>query len=152
RAAAFAKIAARCPYQFRVTRLFAFSPVPDAIGPSIEGAIGITTDVEFFRAMQSNVNEIGGEIFSVWPFASGIGDDKGNIMFPQECEELRHHETLMPNFDGITERTGDIDLRPGARFQVVIMVCPQLRRFTSIARQQVEKIVQAFLVPAQARR
>ena len=90
--------------------------------------------------MQSDVNEIGGQIFGVWPFAGGVGKDKGNVMLPQEREELRRHETIVPNFDRVTNAAGDADPGPGACFEFIVVFFPKVCCFTRVTRQQLEKL------------
>ena len=64
-------------------------------------------------------------MFGVWPFAGGVGKDKSDVMLPQEREELRRHETIVPNFDGVTNAAGDADPGPGARFEFIVVFLPK---------------------------
>src|SRR5205809_5918085 len=45
-----------------------------------------------------------------------------------------------------------IDFHPGARFQLVIMFFCELRRFASVARQQIKKAFKSFFVVTEVRR
>jgi hypothetical protein len=68
-------------------------------------------------------------------------------MLPQEREELRSHETIVPNFDGVTKPAGDANPGPGSSFEFIIMFLPKVCRFTRVTRQQLEKLIQALLIP-----
>jgi len=52
----------------------------DAVSPPLQQFVVVTADVEFRGA---DVNEIGGQIFSVRKFPGGIGEYKGDVMFAQ---------------------------------------------------------------------
>ena len=128
--------------QFRVARLSAAPPQVDPICPPIDRAIVVAAHVKFLRAVEADVNEIGGEIFGVGEFPGGVGNYEGNVFLPEQVEKIRRHKTRMPNFDRVPDRPCDVDLRKGAGFQFVVVffreVCGRLR----VARQQIEKRIQ----------
>lgn len=113
---------------FGIARLFARPPQLDAVSPTVERPVIVTADVKFFRAVQANVNEIGGQIFSVWEFSGGVGKDKGDVVFAQQIEKVGRDEAFVPNFERIAQWAGDIELDPGAPFQLVIVLFGKLRR------------------------
>ena len=55
----------------------------DAVSPPLQQFVVVTADVAFRGAVQTDVNEIGGQIFSVRKFPGGIGEYKGDVMFAQ---------------------------------------------------------------------
>ena len=67
-------------------------------------------------------------------------------MLPQEREELRGHEAIVPNFDGVTNAAGDADPRPGACPEFIVVFFPKVCCFTRVTRQQLEKFTQALLI------
>ena len=69
--------------QFSIVRLSAFAPLFDSLRPPIERAVVISADVKLFRAVEPDINEVGGQIFSIRKFAGAVGDDKSDILFPQ---------------------------------------------------------------------
>jgi hypothetical protein len=135
--------------RFGIVRLFSTSPLPDAVGPPVERFVVVTADVKFFRAVQADVNEIGGQIFSVRKFPGGVGKDKSDFLLAQQIEEIRHHEAFVPNLQRIMQWPGDIHLRPSARLQIIIVMFGKLCRAVCVARQQFKKFFQAFPVPAE---
>src|SRR5581483_774862 len=76
------------PNEPGVTRLSAFAPILDAIRPPIDFTIAVAADVKFFRAVQTDVNEIRGELLDVWPFAGRVCKDEGDFLFLEQFEEL----------------------------------------------------------------
>jgi len=55
----------------------------DAVSPPLQQFVVVTADVAFRGAVQTDVNEIGGQMFSVRKFPGGIGEYKGDVMFAQ---------------------------------------------------------------------
>src|SRR2546423_5642133 len=72
-----------CAIEHGVTGLLAFPPMFDPPRPPIERAVVVTADIKFFRTMEPDVNGICGQIFRIWEFSGGVGDDESNVSLPQ---------------------------------------------------------------------
>ena len=81
----------------------AFQPGFDARRPVVESVGGVAGDVELFVAVEAGVDEVAGEVFHEGPFAGGVGDDGGDVVFSEEGDEVGGFEGVVADFDGVTE-------------------------------------------------
>ena len=55
--------------QLRIRRLLSVIPGLDPVAPAFQRLWGVTAGVEFFGAVQAQIDEITGEVFAIRPFA-----------------------------------------------------------------------------------
>ena len=64
-------------------RLAAVAPRANALGPTLEGRVGVAAFVELRVAVQTNVDEVARQVFEEWPAAGRVGDDERDVLFAQ---------------------------------------------------------------------
>jgi hypothetical protein len=102
--------------------------------------------------VQAQVDEIGGEVLEPRPAAGRVGDDEGDPVAPQQCDERRIDEARVADLDRVAQRPDAIDLEPGAAGEALVMAARQRERRVAVARQHREEGVEALRVEAELRR
>ncbi|MNP27062.1 hypothetical protein D3C76_1199480 [compost metagenome] len=80
--------------------------------------------------MQTQVDEIAGDVFAIRPFTCGVGDDQGRVVALEQADEQRIDKAVMADFHGIAfgalqcvERSIDFDAvdRPRGELQFALV-------------------------------
>ena len=128
---------------FGVFYFCALEPAFDADGPFVEGFGGVAGGVEFFVAVEAEVEEVAGEVFHEGPFAGGVGDDEGDLVGAEEGDEVGGFEGGVADFDGVAEGAIFVDLKPSAAFHEGSMFFGEFGGFFRVAREFVEEALEA---------
>src|SRR6266496_3820043 len=71
----------------RVDGLAPGYPCAYSRSPSCERRRRVTADIELLVAVEADVEQLGGDVLGVRPFARGIGDDKRDSLLAQHRDE-----------------------------------------------------------------
>ena len=77
-------------------------PAPHAAGPFVQAGVGVATGVELIGAVQAHVDEIGGDVEHLRPFAGSVGHHQRDRVLAQQIGELSRLERRVPDFDGVS--------------------------------------------------
>src|SRR5437764_1324215 len=81
--------------QAGIVRSAASRPGANLPLPTLKGGIAVTAHIEFFVAMQADVNKVARRILHEWPLACGVRDDESDVVLDQEFDELFDHERFV---------------------------------------------------------
>ena len=86
-----------------VRRLPTLAPAPDALGPARKRALHIGAPVELLVAVETDVHEVGGDVFVLRPLARRICDHQGDTMLAQQGDEGRVDEGVVADFHRVPQ-------------------------------------------------
>src|SRR5207237_7758528 len=91
------------------------------------------------RAVQPNIDEVGGHLFGRWKFAGRIGDDQGTAKRSKQVVELRCEERHMTDFKCVAVAYARGSLEQRAALQACVVAPGQALRVRGPARQEPQK-------------
>src|SRR5512146_2244787 len=127
-------------------------PGTDALRPSRQRAVRIAAAVQLLVAMQPQVHEIRGDVLRHRPLPGRLCDDQRDALLAQQIDEGGVAKALVPDFDGVTQRTLRVDCEAHPAFHPRRPPPRQPAGRFGVARQHAEEALHALPVVFEVRR
>src|SRR2546423_7387662 len=105
-------------------------PLADSPRPIAKLVFAVTTHVKLLRAVQSDVNEIGGNFFRIRKSASCVRDNESAPVAAQKVVKLVVKVRRMAHFERVSELDWTRRFRDSATFQTMIVPACDLLHLT----------------------
>lgn len=126
-------------------------PRRDTLCPEVEVHIFIAAGVEHLGAVQTDVEEIGGDIHEARP-VDRVGADERDAMTAQQADEIRRNEAGVANLDGVTQRAANEGFEADAALHPRVVLAGKIGCRLAIPRQKGEEFVEQIGVVGELRR
>ena len=117
----------------------------------VESLVGIAAGIELLRAVQPQIDEVGGHILGIGP-RDRVGEDERHPVAPQEGHKGRVEKALMADLDRVPQVAPVPRLGPGALGEPVAAPFGEGGGGLGVARQQCQEMVETLGIEAKGRR
>ena len=102
--------------------------------------------------MQPEIKKICGDVMRLWPARAGVGNDKRDVVLPQQIDESRIEERFIANLDRVSHWPNRVDAEHRAPCHPRIAPSRQRERCRRVVRQLADEVGEALRLVLHVRR
>ena len=126
----------------RIGRLAARRPCRHPVSPEVERRLVVAAGIQHFRAVETAVDEIGGDVHQPRP-SDRVGADEGYVVGTKEVYELGGNKARVADFDRMPERAEHVRFGKGSPLQPLIVPASESRGGCAVPGQQAKERLQS---------